>query len=818
MYLCFTETARRASSLVPPMLIAALFMLLAGVFDARAQVEQQLEEWKAEISSTEEKLIRPDLSDADIENLRDRLEKIRAAALQIIEDLKPELANYKSRAEQLKPPEEAVDEPPGLVAERAEVQEKLQTLEALIKQLEVVALIASQVSGRADEIERQRFLQRIFEPGRSILGPRFWIDGLAHSAVLYERVRFIIKNWYQSTSETQTIIGWLMRIGLLVLAWAIIWPLRLRLQKIIGPDLRDPNPSYLDRLWRAFYLPVTNSLAVAFAFGIILLVADRFTDVLSLRIGQLVAIAMGAFLYFVLLSSASRGVLSPGAPPWRLPTMSDGLARTLNRLFTLLAGVFAVNEFMSALSAKLFMPVAFTAMQSGVLSAIVTMILIAILVVSGRRPSDEIDEVESQTGPAQSGLFSWVGRLRFLLWLIVFVNIGALFLGYLALAAFISRQLIITMALFCGAYLLHLLADEALSSGLARDLVLGRFVRRTFSMSDRAVERLGLVLTTLTDVLLLLIVAPLLVLQWTVTWIDLKSWLTVAFFGFRVGDVTISPSGILIAVAVFGLVFLLMRFVVRWLDQRMLSRTTLDRGIRDSIRTAASYTGVILAAVIAASFAGLDFTNIAIVAGALSVGIGFGLQSIVNNFVSGLILLAERPIRVGDWIIVGTDEGTVRKINVRSTEIETFDRSTVIVPNSTLVTGSVHNWTHRDKMGRLRVPLGVAYDSDPERVEEILLEIAEAEAMVLRSPEPYVYFKDFGPSSLDFELRCYIFDVDDMLTVLSKLRFAIFKRLKEEGIEIPFPQQDVHFKDMERLEKAMSVTSVSRTATRRTPT
>lgn len=793
---------RRSLAVAAAMLV--VFLFLAGVDTAQAQIEQDLESWSAEVDESKQKLLRPDLTDEDIDKLRARLEEIRAAALQAIEGLRPELKNLESQAEQLKPPEEGSEEAPGLVEERAKVEEQLTKLNAVFKRLEFLALEASQVSGKAAEVQRRRFVQRIFEPGPSIVGPKFWIDGISNSTALYDRLIFIVKSWYKLTSETQTVTGWLVRLALLVLAWAIIWPLRLRFQKFIGPDLRSATPSTLDRLWRAVYLPLTNSLAVAIAFILIILIAERFTEVLSLRIGQVASIAMGAFLWFVFLSSMGRGVLAPGAPPWRLPALDDETARRLNRYLTLLAGMFAVNVFMSKLSSILFLPVEFTALQGGVVSALVTMILVAILTTAGLRGHAEDAETAPvpQHGPAE--FFGWVAKLRWLLWLVVFVNIGALVFGYIALASFLSSQIITSAALFAGGYVLHLLADEALTSGLARDLVLGRFLRRTFSMSDRAVERLGLVLITVADVVLVLLVVPALVLQWTVTWIDLKSWLTVAFFGFRVGDVTISPSAILIALGVFVLVFLLTRLVVRWLDQRMLRRTRLDRGIRDSIRTAASYAGVVIAALVAASYAGLDFTNLAIVAGALSVGIGFGLQSIVNNFVSGLILLAERPIRVGDWIIVGGDEGTVRKINVRATEIETFDRSTVIVPNSTLITGSVHNWTHRDKIGRLRIPVGVSYGSDPERVQDVLLEIADTESMVLKSPAPYVYFKDFGGSSLDFELRCYIFDVDDMLTVLSKLRFAIFRRFKEEGIEIPFPQHDIHLRDIERIEHAVA--------------
>ena len=162
------------------------------------------------------------------------------------------------------------------------------------------------------------------------------------------------------------------------------------------------------------------------------------------------------------------------------------------------------------------------------------------------------------------------------------------------------------------------------------------------------------------------------------------------------------------------------------------------------------YAGIALAALLSVSYAGLDITNLAIVAGALSVGIGFGLQSIVNNFVSGLILLIERPIKVGDRIVIGDQQGLVRRISVRATEIETFDRASLIVPNSELITGRVLNWTHRDSLGAVNVKIGVGYDSDPEQVIAILKKCAEDHPEVLRTPAPGATFEGFGDSALLF--------------------------------------------------------------------
>ena len=226
----------------------------------------------------------------------------------------------------------------------------------------------------------------------------------------------------------------------------------------------------------------------------------------------------------------------------------------------------------------------------------------------------------------------------------------------------------------------------------------------------------------------------------------------------------------------------------------VLARGRVDAGVRNSIRTAVGYAGIAVAALIGVSAAGINLSNLALVAGALSLGIGFGLQNIVSNFVSGLILLAERPFKAGDWIEAGAVTGTVKRISVRATEIETFQRQTVILPNSDLINAAVGNWTHRNKLGRVEIRIGVAYGSDVKRVHDILLEIGRGHPLVLKNPEPFVFFADFGASSLDFELRLYLSDILSGLSVQNEIRFQIVEAFEREGIEIPFPQRDIHIK------------------------
>jgi len=192
---------------------------------------------------------------------------------------------------------------------------------------------------------------------------------------------------------------------------------------------------------------------------------------------------------------------------------------------------------------------------------------------------------------------------------------------------------------------------------------------------------------------------------------------------------------------------------------------------------------------------GVQWENLAIIAGSLSVGIGFGLQTIISNFVSGLILLFERPIRVGDWVILGNGlEGHIKNVNMRSTEIMTLERSSVLIPNSNLLSDTTTNWTLHDKMGRQDIAVGVAYGSDTEHVKQVLLAVAANHNLLRKYPQPQVLFRNFGDSSLDFYLRVFLKNIDDRHRVASDLRFAIDRAFRENDITIPFPQRDLHIK------------------------
>ena len=365
------------------------------------------------------------------------------------------------------------------------------------------------------------------------------------------------------------------------------------------------------------------------------------------------------------------------------------------------------------------------------------------------------------------------------------LTFGISLFGYPELATFIFNRFIASV-LFIGAFVI---VRRFISDLLRRSIV---FWIKTFKLRKQLLSKADFLMTLLVTPLLVLFLIYSLLTLWGMPGAFMLQAVKKLVFGFKVGGINISLISIVTGLLVFLSSLTLVKMMKNRLSNNLLNRINMDEGIKHSLISGFSFTGFIISAILAIVAMGVDLSNLAVIAGALSVGIGFGLQDVIKNLVSGIILLFERPFKVGDWVLIGGEEGKIKQINIRSTEVETFNKASVIIPNATLISSSLTNLTHGNNWQRQTIAVGVSYDSDAEQVTKLLLECARSCKKVMKVPAPYVLFKNFGESSLDFELRIYVSDIWSGWSAGSDVRYEILRRFREANINIAYPQIVVH--------------------------
>ena len=750
--------------------------------------------------------------DEDLVRIRNEIQEISTRSRQSVEQLKPRLEAIRQQIAKLGPPpaKDAPAESDQIAHERLKLNALAAAIDGAMKTADLLSERASQVIDRIQLYQRELFTRSVLKRTQSPLLPALWIELTRESQRGVGDVRRLLSNWW-SIAEAHE--GPLAALSLFLL---VLWAgLRFLVRRLIRAhrNRHTKEPSFFGKATAAAWVAPALALPPIVAMAGLYLGLDHF-DLLHLGMNRLATTAVQAVIAFCSVTALAAALLTPRRPDWRLFNLSDVAAGRIRWLMFLIASVYAIDLFLKELSNVIYAPLSVTIAQSFLAGMAFSGLLIALLRTpfgaADMGPSDapalvgdaSPTEVVEARDSAQIDMFRSSSTLepRWLklpLWLVAIGIILAALLGYVSLARFLSGQIVVTGSILVAVILLHH-AIKAIAGDLVDPEQPGGFwLTHRLGFDESRRRQLALLLSVLLNSGLVLLAAPLVLLQWGFDWAVVKGWLTAAMFGFKVGSVEISLARILSAVAILMAGLFATRMLQRSLDQTVLLPQRMDVGIANSVRTAVGYAGVGAASLIAVSYAGLDFTNLAIVAGALSVGIGFGLQSVVNNFVSGLILLVERPVKVGDWIVVGADEGHVRRISVRSTEIETFDRSSVIIPNADLIQGRVKNWTLRDSVGRVRLNVGVSYNSDPAMARDILLKVAGAHPAVLKFPAPSVSFESFGPSAIELAVFLFVNNVNQGGTVKAELAFQILKAFREAGIEMPFPQQEVHLRSLE---------------------
>lgn len=745
------------------------------------EVTSPVEKLAKSIETAEKSIQQLKELEGDLQRLRSVVEQIIYESTSTATTLRPQLAEVRSQIDKLGPLP-AKDQPAEsatISAERARLNSMAGALDSAVKTTELAWVRAKQLIDRITVMRYQIFARNLFERRTSPLQPSMWREVSDRMPTIVGRVKYYGGDWLQElTGRGYAAVG---VIGGAFAAWLLIW-LAVKRFTAARRDLVQGIPTFFDRIISAAWVAPARMLAPMAAIGIIYVGLDSLDLLISPweRTGEMALIGL---LIFVAGSSLASIALAPRMPQWRLIPVDDRTASHLLLFAKAILAVYVIDTVLVEFGRAIYVPLVITVAQS-FLTNMATAALLALLLLTPFVP--QIGPLRAVNGldhlnvnPVRRLAPLWV---KLPMWLLAFAIVASSVAGFVALGRFIAQQTVLTGTVLAIAGLFYL-AVRALTRdrGGERSRV-GRLLETRFGIDSARqgqLVKLGEVAAILTLVMAAL---PLLLLQWGFAAADIRDWATALFFGFQVGQFRISLVRILIGIILFTGLLFLTRMIQRWLRDRVMAQGRMDAGVANSIDTAIGYVGVGLAALISVSYAGFDITSLAIVAGALSVGIGFGLQSIVNNFVSGLILLVERPIKVGDWIVVGDQQGNVRRISVRSTEIETFDRASLIVPNSELISGRVLNWTHRNLLGRVILKLNTDVQADPDLVVKILEKAARDQPLVLPNPMPMAALDTFAPDHLEFSLRVTLSDVTNSGRMKSDLHIAILRAFRAAGI------------------------------------
>lgn len=753
------------------LLIALAFALAASAFAqtehprSNAELMAALDPLKSSLDVVEA-AARGAGNDQALADLTARLTPLREQLREEIEALEPRLAQVDNRLKQLgePPPAAAPPEDPALAAERKRLAGEKGELDAAVKQARLLALRADQLNDRVNQRRRALLAGRLLARSAGLLDPAFWRETAEGAAAEGAAIRDLtLSSWAFARDKTGAAALAAMALVVGAFAAAVMWLARAWRRRLLA---RPVETRFARTLAAVLVLAGITLIAPAVVIAAVLCfesVGVVTATLAGLGYGIAAAVAVTRFG-----RGAALALFAPDEPARRLVGFHDDVARAFAQHLTWAARLIGIAVVCNVVFRATAAPVAPAAAVSALMS-------LAIAAVAGHLLARFPDRHQGARLPA----------LRPVLWLFIATIVVALAAGYIGLAAFVAGRFLAALALLCALYVVLTFVDALLTEELTGDTAAGRAIAATFGFTPRGLELSGTLLSAALRIVIVLVALPPVLGPWSLFATDALDFLRQLAAGVRVAGITISLGAVLTAFVWLVVGILAARGAQRWLETRVMPRTGIDPSLQHSAATLIGWTLLVAAIALALAHLGIEAQQIALVAGALSVGIGFGLQSVVSNFVSGIILLAERPIRVGDWVVVKNEEGIVRRISVRATEIETFDRASVIIPNSEFITGPVKNLTHSDTMGRVTVKLRVAFDSDVDAVRDILVSCACDHPQVLQTPPPRVYLIAFGDIGLELELRFIVANVNYALTVKSDLQMAILQRLRAAGIRIP---------------------------------
>ena len=701
------------------LVLPALWLLCSLVVRAQPleDPDATLEAARNTVQTVERELqnVRPD--DARLRDARRRVLALQQQAEAVLAQQAPALQAAQARLAELGAAPAGGDEAPDVAARRRELQQSSGRIETRIKLARLLGVESAQLADRIASRQRERFRDQLFERTDSPLFPDFWVD--LRSGFERDVARASASAAFRSPAQSR----WLLA----ALALAAGIALRVALGRALKRFVTGPAPT--GRLRRSFLALARTLLAIIVPGAVVWALQVGFHANLAPPWQTLLNDALGAACFAGYVAGLGSALLSAAQPSWRLPSLPDAIALRL-RDDPALLGVAVFAAWMLQRLTVVF--------DTGLATTVASDALVAVML--GLALARPLWRVERPAVRHAGQRRWWVDATTIAIGFVLIASVVAVLVGYVALGSFAVRQLVWAAILIVSAWLLAALIDDATTAWRSVADPAAAAHRAPFAVLASGVLRLCVLVA-----LVVLLLAPF---GESPAELLMRSARILA--GLRVGELELRPIGLLQAVVVLTLALTALTLLKRWLAERFLPTTGLDAGMRTSLVTLFAFIGGVIAVALALSALGLALEKVAWIASALSVGIGFGLQAVVSNFVSGLILLAERPVRVGDRVSLGGAEGDIRRINVRATEIQLDDRSTLIVPNSEFITKVVRNLTHDHAPGLVQLRLPLPLSSDVVQVRARVLAAFEQHEDILKDPPPQVQIEGIDADKLVF--------------------------------------------------------------------
>lgn len=723
----------------------------------------------------------------ELDALDDSAQELSTDVAKLQSDLTPQRAQVQAQLDVLgpAPAEGAAPEAPAVAKQRAALDARKTQIDAALKQAADQKTSLTNLTEQFAKLHRSLLKNQLAFRSGSIFSAQFWLPLFHLSPDDRQRLEdfddelfdMLRSSWVPGQRAITTV--------LLIAAFAAwLGGRRLIERGLAWIALNRPPPTRLRRSALALSTALSTFLATAIAIQILYLAVARhyeLTPSLTDLWDQFAKLAATC----ALIAGLGRALLCTKHPSWRLPALADPVALAMKPFPSILAGLLLVSGTLESINRIVDTSLSVTLFGRGIVSLVVALTVGASLLRANRARS-----ALAAAGEAPEQRSTLAGLIHAGVTLAIVASLIALLIGYITVARFITYELVWFEIVLCATYILIQLTRDASESLFSSSLSTGQQIKHLFALEDRHLDQARTVLSGFGTSLLMLIAAIALVTGgFGTTPGDLLDSAVAMIGSQRLQSLNIMPDRILNAVIGFAIGFYLLRSLRRWLDGEFMPALGMDTGMRVSLITLFTNVGYVLLVLMTLGLLGVRWNNLAWIVSALSVGIGFGLQEIVKNFVSGLILLTERPVKVGDMVSIAGVEGDIRRINVRATEIQLSDRSTVIVPNSQLISQNVRNVTMGNStQGVATLVLTFPLNTDPEQVRDLLLDAYREHPAILDKPAPSVTFSQLAPDGITLSVTGYVSSPRIASSTKSDLLFEILKQLRAAGITLSSPQ------------------------------